>query len=253
MANLSLTPTVNDARGQAFSAIQDRMARIDLSPLLIYRLASVPAAILPYLAWQFDMLSSEWSLLLAGSTLEQLLANAIPLHKTLGTPYALKVAFAALGWPNATILEGQNAWGGSSWPSNQGWAVFRVQWALAIGQAPPADLSSLAAAATFFKPARCWLDALSFVFPPIEDSAPTPIDNGTTLSGAASVVLDTAPPPVDHGTSFKMVGLRSTDVYSVIAPLCNGHYFCTGHNCGANEPYVADGPVVVNGVAQNAI
>ncbi len=126
MANLQLPPSVRDLRGTAIEAIANRMAQIDLSPLLIYRIATTPAAAIPFLAWQFDVLSPMYQLLAPGADQRQIVQNAIALKRFMGTPYAVKTALANLGWPNATILEGQNAWGGTSWPADEGWAVCRL-------------------------------------------------------------------------------------------------------------------------------
>jgi P2-related tail formation protein len=244
-------------RGHAIEAIHRRLQQIDLSPLLIYRIDSVPAEALPFLQWQFDILSPEWVLITSGlapgsAGLRQLIKSAIPLHKTLGTPAALKTAFAALGWPNAVLFEGQNSWSGSSWPSNEGWAVFRVQFALSQTETVSAvALAQLTAAANFFKPERCWLDSIWFVLPPINDIGPIPTDE-ITLTGAQEFVADIVPPPADSVTN-QATTKPINDSYPRIAPMCDGHFFATGHLCGGgSQPSVADGPIVVNGVAQNA-
>ena len=44
---------------------------------------------------------------------------------------------AGLGYANAIVQEGQNSWGGTTWPSNEGWAVFRVLINLATGLEDP--------------------------------------------------------------------------------------------------------------------
>lgn len=133
---LQAQPSINDARTQAHLALGARLPQIDLTPLLVYRIDSVPASALPALAWQFDVLSPLWQLLApGGGSVQQsgtqaardLIKLAISLHRSRGTPYAIKTALAALGWPGVTILEGQSSWGGSFYPANQGWAVFRVQ------------------------------------------------------------------------------------------------------------------------------
>ncbi len=127
MSELQLPPSVRDLRGTAIEAIANRTAQIDLSPLLVYRIASTPAAALPFLAWHFDILSPLYQLLAPGADPRARVAAAIELKKQMGTPYAVKTALANLGWPGAMILEGQDSWGGVSWPSNQGWAVCRLQ------------------------------------------------------------------------------------------------------------------------------
>jgi hypothetical protein len=60
-----------------------------------------------------------------GVTSQTIIQNALPLHRIMGTPGSIVQALALCGL-NATLFEGQASWGGSSYPSNQGWAVFRV-------------------------------------------------------------------------------------------------------------------------------
>jgi phage tail P2-like protein len=126
MADLQLPPSVRDLRAIAIEAIADRMAQIDLSPLLVYRLATTPAGVIPFLAWQFDVQSPMYQLLVPGADQRQMVQNAVALKRFMGTPYALKTALKNLGWANAEILEGQDSWGGNSWPADEGWAVCRI-------------------------------------------------------------------------------------------------------------------------------
>ena len=94
-----------------------------------------------------------------------------------GTAYSIRQALASLGWSSVGFLEGQSSWGGSAWPSSEGWAVFRVMVNLAAGQTVGAnDPARIAAAVNFFKPARSWLDALVFEAAPLDDAAPAPGD-----------------------------------------------------------------------------
>src|SRR5713101_9438734 len=63
MPELSAAPSINDSRTQALLELIARLADLDLAPLLIYRIDSVPAGALPFLAWQFDILSPLWQLI----------------------------------------------------------------------------------------------------------------------------------------------------------------------------------------------
>jgi len=95
-------------------------------------------ALIPYLLWQFDLLSPFWQRLQPVGTsgtkaLRELVKIGVALHKIRGTPRALKLILQALGYgarapaaPTVRILEGQDSWGGSYWPPEQGWAVYRV-------------------------------------------------------------------------------------------------------------------------------
>ncbi|MGC1189714.1 MAG: phage tail protein, partial [Candidatus Binatus sp.] len=216
MPELSAAPSINDTRTQALLVLIARLAALDLTTLLIYRIDSVVASALPFLAWQFDILSPLWQLIapvalgvdaltnidllidvdnlieagglvteltLTEAAQRDLLKSAIGLHRFRGTPWAIKQALASLGWATVTLLEGQTSWGGVAYPSSQGWAVFRVMIDLAAGQGVSIGAASTAAAAAnFFKPARAWLDSVLFALPAITDAGPAPSDK-LTLDG----------------------------------------------------------------------
>lgn len=311
MAELQLPPSVRDLRGVAIEAIANRMAQIDLSPILIYRIASVPAAALPFLAWQFDVADEMFALLSPGADQRQLIQNTVPLKAKVGTPYALKKALTSLGWPNATILEGQDSWGGTSWPASQGWAVcrivipmqdrgvedflpwdptlnysagaavtFRGNYFLATApaaagtipqfndldsvphidalsdldtlvQAPwqlvnpddllqpvtAAQIAQIVAAFYYFAPARCWLDSVVFLAPPITDAlamtdttSAGPVDSMLPMGDMVSLTLPTFVDPilnaVLYDAEFDYSGVTYADVLVGIT----------------------DGPVTMNGV-----
>src|ERR1700683_5344164 len=159
MAELQIPPSINDTRSQALMTLIERLDAIDLSPLLVYRIDSVPAGALPFLAWQFDIISPLWQsvapvvqsvdaitnvdalididTLAEGAsvvTVQQsqviaaqrsLVKMAIQFHRYRGTPWAIKSALATLGWSDVSIAEGQSSWGGTNYPTNEGWAGFR--------------------------------------------------------------------------------------------------------------------------------
>jgi hypothetical protein len=77
------------------------------------------------LIWELDMMIPSVPMQALGVTPQTIIQNALPLHKIMGTPGAISQALSLCGF-NATLFEGQASWGGSSYPSNQGWAVFRV-------------------------------------------------------------------------------------------------------------------------------
>src|SRR5260370_42383640 len=60
MPELSAAPSINDSRTQALLKLIARLADLDLTPMLVYRIDSVPLGALPFLAWQFDILSPLW-------------------------------------------------------------------------------------------------------------------------------------------------------------------------------------------------
>jgi hypothetical protein len=247
MADLAAQPSINDARTQALLALLQRLDAMDLTPLLVYRIDSVDASVLPWLAWQFD-LNSEFWLLLDNVNQRTLLKEAILLHQRRGTPWAITTALASLGYPNATILEGQNSWGGSGWPATEGWAVNRIVIPIPTGGIPAGIPAQIIAAFNFFKPARSWLDSLMWTLPAISDAAPDPVDRGIHLGGKR-LVMDLAPDPSD---AVDMTSMLLSDGYPVVVPLYDGHfYYSGGINYGSNEPEIADSGLTIDGVAQS--
>jgi P2-related tail formation protein len=269
MAQLQLPPSIDDLRSRSLLTTIERLDALDLTPLLLYRLDSAPDSALIFLAWQFDMLDPQWQLaastsgesidaltdvdtltdidtLLSSSgsagptdfdSWRALLQAAIPLHRVRGTAFSIAQALSALGWSSVGFLEGQASWGGSAWPSSEGWAVFRVVVNLMAGQTVGAnDPARIVAAVNFFKPARSWLDALVFEAVPLGDAAPAPGD----FTGA----VDDVPAPSDLLTA----PLAPLSERRTIAPVYNRHYYHIGITYGANEPAAADSGVTANGV-----
>lgn len=261
----------------------ERLGEIDLTPLLVYRIDSVPAAALPFLAWQFDILSPLWQtvapiitsvdaitnvdLLIDIDTLTEaspveaaeqrvaiaaqrsLIKMAVQLHRFRGTPWSIKNALATLGWANVSLLEGQASWGGGQYPANEGWAVFRVVIQLGSDQNIEPNAPDIAVAAiNFFKPSRSLLDALVFSLPPVFDAPPTP-SVALTLGGIVSYQLDVSPGPSDAALSVAISFFPSPDLYGPAAPLYSGHYRHSGITYGVNQPAVADSALVVYGNA----
>ena len=282
MPELSAAPSINDTRTQALLVLIARLAALDLTTLLVYRIDSVVADALPFLAWQFDILSPLWQLIapvalgvdaltdidllidvdnlvesgglitelaLTEAAQRELLQNAIALHRFRGTPWAIKHALGSLGWATVTLLEGQTSWGGVGYPSNQGWAVFRVMIDLGPGKGVSVEAASTATAAVnFFKPARAWLDSVWFAVPAISDVGPKPSDK-LTLGGIVKYQLDAAPAPNDNALAFAIVTASLTDPHGPIVPVYDSHYRHSGITYGANEPEVADSALIVNGAA----
>jgi P2-related tail formation protein len=276
MPELSAAPSINDTRTQALLKLITRLAALDLTPLLVYRIDSVPEASLPFLAWQFDILSPLWQLVapvslgidaltdvdllieggeavladvLTEAAQRELLKSAVPLHRFRGTPFAVKQALAALGWTRVNLLEGQTSWGGAAYPSSQGWAVFRVMIELRDGQSVPGGAAATAAAAAnFFKPARAWLDSIWFVTPPVLEAAPMPADK-LTLGGIVQYQIDAVHIPSDDGLAIAIVSAVMVDDYGPAAPIYDRHYRHSGITYGVNEPEVADSALVLNGAA----
>lgn len=261
----------------------ERLGQLDLSPLLVYRIDSVPASALAFLAWQFDIVSPLWQAvapvigsvdaitnvdeltdidtlteadsLVAGqqasaiASQRALIKIAIQLHRSRGTPWAVKNGLGTLGWEGVSLAEGQASWGGTQYPADQGWALFRVLIQLEQDQTVDSQaVDTAVATVNFFKPVRSWLDSLSFALPPILDPGPSPADR-LTVSGIAEFQLDAPPLPSDHTLSIAVTMPPIIDTYGPAVPLYSAHYRHSGITHGANEPAVADSALILNGNA----
>ncbi|MGH7932263.1 MAG: phage tail protein [Candidatus Binataceae bacterium] len=194
-----------------------------------------------------DLLTSSGGL--AGSSdydsWRALLRLAIPLHRTRGTPYAIKAALASLGWASVTLLEGQASWGGSTYPASQGWAIFRALINVAGGQEVAFnDALRAIAAIVFFKPARAWLDSLWFVAAPLADAAPVPQEMLVSVFSQ----IDTLAMPTDRVSAYAWPLVDT----KLIIPLYDAHFRHGGITYGVNQPAVADAGVIVNGAVISA-
>jgi phage tail P2-like protein len=273
-SSLAAASSINDLRTQALLALIQRLGNIDLSAILVYTLQNVPVSALPFLAWQFDILAPWWQLLSGPDSQQQLIQQAVHLHRYKGTAYAIQAIMSGLGFVLPTIQEGQSSWGGTSWPDTQGWAVFRivvpkadivlanpqptswdavssidllldvddiVQATSITGVAVTADTETQAIAAIeFFAPARSWLDSLWFEELPIQDAV-VPSDEIAIV--AANYVGEKAFRVADF---LSVQGWALADAKTT-APLYSTHFYHAGLTYGATEPPVVDSGVVIKG------
>lgn len=170
------------------------------------------------------------------------------LHSIIGTPAALQQALAGLGFPDALILEGQDSWGGTQWPADQGWAVFRVVINL-LTVPQGTDIQGLGvrivAIANYWKPARCWLDSAQFTLPVFDTLIPPITDRLINIFSQQDFLI---PVPSDFivGQFWPLTDIK------VINPYYNDrYYFGSNITYGGTQPTVADGPVVINGTPVN--
>lgn len=280
MADLTLAPSINDTRGRAILAIVDqRMKALDLTPILVYRIADLPDSAVLAMAWQWDVLDPSWTTGVAAGeawdpvssidlltsidtltsqqndatsvsdydTYRQLIESSVPLHTLRGTPAAILTALTQLGFPTAVLQEGQSTWGGTSWPASQGWAVFRVVVPLAPGQTITAQqISQITGAATFWKNSRSWLDSVQLIAPPLADLlAPAPGDALVNIFAQFDQLL-TVPSDLIGAPAWPFSDSKN------VVPLHDTRYLHIGTTYAANEPVVPDSGVVVNGVAISA-
>jgi P2-related tail formation protein len=115
--------------------VRDRYNGLDLTPILIYMIDTVPAAALPHLARQFDVLGVKgWKYATTETKQRELLKQAIELHRYKGTPWSIKEALGRIGFPGAEIIEGIGQYYDGSFAHNGlvtyngvgNWACFKV-------------------------------------------------------------------------------------------------------------------------------
>ena len=102
--------------------------------LAIYDIDNVDASALPHLADQFNVLGLRgWNLANTEVERRSLVKEAIILHKTAGTPYAIRRVMALVGYPNATVVEnpplrydGSSRYDGEEYYSGIKWFAFYV-------------------------------------------------------------------------------------------------------------------------------
>lgn len=284
MADLILQPPLQlDARSRAHLGLIDRLGAIDLSAVLVYRMASLVDSAVLAMAWQWDVLNPllvpalqvlanqiypSWDAIQnidALNQIDQLLYEVLTtntptgealfnqyralillstsLHSTMGTVGAIKNGLAGLGFPQAVLQEGQNSWGGTQYPANEGWAVFRVLIDLStvpmgtnLGQLQ----TQMTAMCNFWKPARCILDSVQFQWHLHDNLIPAPFDVTRNIFTQQDF-LSPLPSDFIHAPFLPLTDSK------VIVPYWNRRYYHTGITYGQNEPQVADGPLVRNG------
>jgi phage tail P2-like protein len=98
-----------DERSRAFWELCDRLSAPALDPDQLinnYDIDTVQASVLPHLAEQF-LVTGYRGWILADTEAKQraLLKNAIALHRKAGTPFAIRLALASVGYPDAVVVE----------------------------------------------------------------------------------------------------------------------------------------------------
>jgi P2-related tail formation protein len=178
MTESLIPPSIADDRCLALGQLLDRQGDLPVSAVLgsLYDPANAPAVALDYLAHQLGVMGPSWTM--AGTDDSQrraLLANALYLQRLRGTPWAIRNALAAVGWPQVTLT-----------PRSSGWASFVLNCPLVNEAVGPADVALLESTALTWAPVRDVLDYINF-----ELAFTTPItlqtgyyDGTETYSGA---------------------------------------------------------------------
>jgi len=102
-----LPPSIRqDELMQALLQVHQRIFQFDLNDLILYDFDNVPSQVLPHLAVDFLVTGYRgWLLAETEEDKRSLLKNAIALHKTAGTSYAIRLAMESVGFPGATVTE----------------------------------------------------------------------------------------------------------------------------------------------------
>jgi phage tail P2-like protein len=176
MAENLLPASIDDVRSRALMGLLDRMAALPVSILTsLYDPAACPASALPFLAHQFGVLDEGWPLAATEGARRALVSQALQLQAKRGTPWAMRQALAAIGFPGLSIVE-----------RSSHWAKFKVTQPLG-GQPVTADqVSRILAAIDRWKPARCVLEAIEFgvTFESNVSNAAPRFDGSYTFNGA---------------------------------------------------------------------
>lgn len=87
--------------------IEERFNAIDLNPIFVYLIDTVPASALYALADQLGVLAyGGWKLATTEEQQRELIRTAIALQSYKGTPYGIKQSIKSVGFFDATITEG---------------------------------------------------------------------------------------------------------------------------------------------------
>lgn len=106
-----------DERSRIFWELCDRLTDLNVEALTdVYNIDTVPASVLPHLAEQF-LVTGYYGWILADTEAKRraLIKNAIELHKKAGTPYAIRLALASVGYPDAIVVENPSLRLDGSW------------------------------------------------------------------------------------------------------------------------------------------
>lgn len=172
MANILPDSIRQPAHVQTFDrSVEERFRILDLTPLLVYLIDTVPSSALPYLAEQFDVLGYKgWKYADTEQKKRDLIKRSIEIHRTKGTPWSIKEALKIVGIMDAEIEEGigwyynqQFQYNAAIFYGGGSWATFRViingNTFMQINQALADDIRNLILE---YKNARSWLLDISF-------------------------------------------------------------------------------------------
>ena len=115
-----------------YDMINDRIADLDITTLLMNLIDTAPEASLPYLARQFNVAGVRgWAFMTTVARKRELLKFSIKLGAKSGTPWAIKEVLRIAGYPGVTFQEGVDKYLDGTWNldgsvtlGSEGWAKF---------------------------------------------------------------------------------------------------------------------------------
>lgn len=162
MADQPLTPALaGDERFTLLCELLDQsLADLDLTSMLVYLIDLVKPKVLPHLADQFSLLDeAAWQLAESEQAKRNLIKNAIELHRFKGTPWAIREVIRLLGFGEVTLQEGQKAQQNSEQNGQPNWPLYRVILKRAITNDQAVLLRRVLLSVA---PARCRLVSLDY-------------------------------------------------------------------------------------------
>lgn len=81
----------------ALAVLADRLTGLNLTPLLVYQVETVPASAVDELAEQFSLVGDGWDLAYDDDDRRAMVKRAIEIHRFKGTVWAVKAIFGTLG------------------------------------------------------------------------------------------------------------------------------------------------------------
>ncbi len=175
MADDRLIPAgYRDERSRMVAHLAVTFGAMPTEQLLVYLVDLAQEDLLPHLAEQFSVLGYDgWLLTSTADDRRALIKKALELHLYKGTPWAVKEAIKAVGYPDVAITERPaKRYRDGTWnhdrtdyhgtPTNQ-WALFRVLVELAEAQGLSTGARDLiAGGVNAYKNLRSWLQHLGF-------------------------------------------------------------------------------------------
>jgi hypothetical protein len=124
-----------DVRRLGWSALLERLSALDLTALAVHRIAEVPEDVLVALARQWHVMGLEgWRLATDDTARRGLVSQALELHRSSGTPGAVRAVLEQVGYRVHALLErfpplrydAEQAYDGHARHGGARWACFRV-------------------------------------------------------------------------------------------------------------------------------